>query len=226
MKKIFLAVALFQLSFFNFQFLHAQEEQQRQYVSWGVMGGPNISAYIMRVDPLLRDTLIADSVLSSMPATGLSFGLFFDYHITDRWLLQLSGDFALQQATLRYADHHSHILTFGTDVGLSVLYRTPWHGGHLLFSVGPYCHFVLYSDATEGVNLYRRQILVDPVTGKPRFAMSDIHAGAALSVGYEFANHWFVQLEAKMGVTDILNLETPGTYVYPYRGTFGVGCRF
>ncbi|MGX8712641.1 MAG: hypothetical protein ACSW8I_03010 [bacterium] len=224
MKKILLATAVFTLYTLHLPFIHAQEEQ-RQYVSWGVFGGPNISAYLMRVDPLLRDTLIADTVIKSMPATGLSFGLFFDYHVTDRWLLQFSGDFAWQQATLRYAGHHSHLLTFGSDVGLSVLYHTPWHGGYLLFSFGPYCHFVLYSAATEDVNLYRRQVLVDPVTGKPRFAMSDIHAGASLSVGYEFANHWFVRLEAKMG-TNILNFETPGTYVYPYRGTFGVGCRF
>lgn len=206
--------------------LHAQEEEQRQYVSWGVVGGPNISAYIMRVDPLLRDTLISDSVLSSMPATGLSFGLFFDYHITDRWLLQFSGDFALQQTTLRYIDHHSHMLTFGVDVGLSVVYRAPWYNGNIFFSVGPYCQFMLYSAASEGVSLYRRQVLVDPVTGKPRFALSDIHAGAALAVGYEFSGNWFVELEGKIGVNDILNLKTPGTYVYPYRATFGVGCHF
>lgn len=222
MKKIALIIFIFQFSIFNL--LHAQ--QQRQYVSWGFTAGPNISSYIMRVDPLLRDTLNADTILSSLPATGLSLGLFLDYHVTNEWYLQANGTFSLEQATLRYSDHHSHMLTLGGDAGLSVFYRHPWRGGHLLVGLGPYFHFVFYSAATEGINLYRRQIYTDPDSGKSRFAMSDIHAGAALTFGYEFAQRWLVQLDTRFGVTDILNLDTPDTYVYPYKITLGVGCRF
>ena len=127
---------------------------------------------------------------------------------------------------LRYVDHHSHMLTLGADVGFAALYRAPWRKGHLYFALGPYCHFVLYSAATEGINLYRRQIYTDPNTDKSRFAMSDIHAGVNAIVGYEFSNRWLVQMENQFGVTDILNLETKGTYVYPYKLTIGVGCRF
>ena len=47
-----------------------------------------------------------------------------------------------------------------------------------------------------------------------------------MNLGYEFRNRWLVQLENKFGVTDILHLKTPGTYVYPYKITIGVGCRF
>lgn len=203
-----------------------QAQEQRQYVSWGIVGGPNISSYIMRVDPLLRDTLIADTILSSLPATGIDIGMFLDYNITNEWYLQANGTATLEQATLRYSDHHSHMLTLGADAGLSVFYRHPWRGGHFLVGFGPYFHFVLYSAATEGINLYRRQIYTDPVTGKSRFAMSDIHAGLGLTMGYEFAQHWLVQLEGRFGITDILNLETPGTYVYPFKIALGVGCRF
>lgn len=224
MKKSFYIVALFCALLMPLASVHAQEH--RQYVSWGIVGGPNISSYIMRVDPLLRDTLIADSVLSSMPATGLSLGLFFDYHITPQWYLQANGSFSLEQATLRYNNYHSHMLTLGTDLGLSVFYRHPWRGGHLLVALGPYCHFVFYSAGTEGFNLYRRQVYTDPATGKARFAMSDIHAGLAFTLGYEFADRWIVQVDSRFGVTDILNLDSPGTYVYPFKVTFGVGCRF
>ncbi len=230
MKKTLFIAALF--SIFNFQFsistLHAQYDEQghQQYASWGFAVGPNTSSYIMRVDPLLRDTLIADTVLNSRPATGLSLGLFLDYHITAEWALQFNGQFAMEQSLLRYADHHSHILTLGSDVGVAVRYRTPWRQGHFYCAFGPYVHFVLYSGATEGINLYRRQIYTDPATGTSRFAMSDIHAGLNLTLGYEFRNRWLVQLENKFGVTDILHLKTPGTYVYPYKITIGVGCRF
>lgn len=226
MKRILLYATIFSFFLSLSPSLQAQEQEQRQYVSWGIVGGPNLSSYIMRVDPLLRDTLIADSMLNSLPATGLSLGLFFDYHITDRWYLQFNGQCSLEQSTLRYSDHHSHLLTIGIDIGLSVFYRAPWRDGHLLFALGPYCHFVRYSTATEGINLYRRQVYTDPTTGKSRFAMSDIHAGIALTLGYEFAQRWLVQAETKFGITDILNLETPGTYVYPFKVTFGVGCRF
>ncbi len=222
------SISNFQFSISNFQFfppLHAQD-YHRQYASWGFAAGPNISSYIMKVDPLLRDTLIADTVLSSLPSTGLSFGLFLDYHITDRWALQMNGQLALGQSLLRYADHHSHLLTLGTDVGLAVRYRAPWRKGAFLLSFGPYVNFILYSAATEGINLFRRQIYTNPATDKAHFAMSDIHAGLGLALGYEFSNRWLVQLESKFGVTDILNLETPGTYVYPYRLTIGVGTRF
>lgn len=202
------------------------DEPQHQYVSWGLLAGPNLSSFIMRVDPLLRDTLIMDSVLSSLPSSGLTLGLFFDYHISDSWTLQVNGNLSWEQSILRYNDRHSHLLALGTDVGLAVRYRQPWRSGHIFYALGPYCHFVLYSSGTEGIDLYRRQIYTDPVTGKDRFAMSDIHAGVSLAVGYEFRNNWLVQLEGRMGVTDILNLETPGTYVYPYKVTFGVGCCF
>ena len=221
MKKI---AVIFAVLYLSLSLAHAQE--QRQYVSWGFTAGPNLSSYIMRVDPLLRDTLIADTVLNSLPATGLSLGLFLDYHITPSWYLQANGTATLEQSTLRYSDHHSHMLTFGADAGLSVFYRHPWRGGYLLVGFGPYFHFVLYSAATEGINLYRRQIYTDPATGKSRFAMSDIHAGLGLTLGYEFAQRWLVQVESRFGVTDILNLSTPGTYVYPFKITFGVGCRF
>lgn len=221
MKRILFIIAIFLLISTNLQ---AQEEQ-RQYVSWGIVGGPNVSSYIMRVDPMLRDTLIADSALRSLPSIGLSLGAFLDYHITDRWYLQFNVIGSLEQSTLVYANHHSHMLTLSADVGLSIFYRKPWHDGHLLFSFGPFCHFVCYSEATEGINLYQRQIYSDPVTGKARFALSDIHAGLAVTVGYEFAQRWLVQIEIKGGVTDILNIDTPGTYVYPYKATFGVGCR-
>ena len=222
------SISNFQLSTFNFQFfapLHAQD-YHRQYASWGFAAGPNISSYIMKVDPLLRDTLIADTVLSSLPSTGLSFGLFLDYHITDRWALQMNGQLALGQSLLRYADHHSHLLTLGTDVGLAVRYRAPWRKGAFLLSFGPYVHFVLYSAAFFFNDTATTEIYTDPATGTSRFAMSDIHAGLNLTLGYEFRNRWLVQLENKFGVTDILHLKTPGTYVYPYKITIGVGCRF
>lgn len=223
MKKILVIAAIVSIISFQFSISHAQE--QRQYVSWGIVGGPNLSSYIMRVDPLLRDTLIADTVLNSLPATGLSLGFFLDYHITDRWYLQFFGGGALEQSTLRYNDHHSHMLTIGIDLGLSVFYRHPWREGNLLFALGPYCHFVPYSAATEGINLYSRRIRIDPVTGKSYFAMSDIHAGLCATIGYEFAQRWVVQLDGKFALTDILNLETPGTYVYPFKISFGVGVR-
>ena len=69
-------------------------------------------------------------------------------------------------------------------------------------------------------------VYTDPVTGKARFALSDIHAGLALAVGYEFKNMWQIQLDARMGITDILNLETSGTYVYPYKVSLLVGYHF
>ena len=159
MKKI---AVIFAVLYLSLSLAHAQE--QRQYVSWGFTAGPNLSSYIMRVDPLLRDTLIADTVLNSLPATGMSLGLFLDYHITPSWYLQANGTATLEQSTLRYSDHHSHMLTFGADAGLSVFYRHPWRGGYLLVGFGPYFHFVLYSAATEGINLYRRQIYTDPAT--------------------------------------------------------------
>lgn len=232
MKKALFLVAI--ISFFNFQFSTSQAQtdvwgddyDHPQYVSWGVMGGPNISSFVMRVDPLLRDTLIMDSVLSATPAVGFDMGGFFEYHITRTWSVQLNGRVGMDRATLRYSDHRNHMLTLGADFSLPVIYRTPLSTGHLIFSMAPFCHFVFYSYVDEGINLYRRQIYTDPITGKDRFALSDIHAGIALAVGYEFENNWQVQLDARMGITDILNLETPGTYVYPYKVSLLVGYHF
>lgn len=233
MKKIvFIATIIFSFLFSVFNPVSAQTEvwgddnDHPQYVSWGLQGGPNVSSFIMRVDPLLRDTLIMDSVLSATPAVGFDLGGYFEYHITRHWCVQLSGRLGMDRSTLRYSDHRSHMLTLGADFSLPVLYRTPLSSGHLFFSVAPYCHFVYFSHVDEGINLYRRQVYTDPVTGKARFALSDIHAGFALAVGYEFENMWQIQLDVRMGITDILNLETSGTYVYPYKVSLLVGYHF
>ena len=231
MKRLFF-VAIISIFNFGFTISHAQTEvwgdddDHRQTVSWGLQGGPNVSSFIMRVDPLLRDTLIMDSVLSATPAVGFDLGAYFEYHITQTWSVQLNGRLGMERTTLRYSDHRNHMLTLGADFSLPVLYRTPLSTGHLFFSAAPYCHFVFFSDADEGFNLYRRQVYTDPVTGKIRFALSDIHAGIALAVGYEFESRWQVQLDARVGITDILNLETPGTYVYPYKVSLLVGYHF
>ena len=202
------------------------DNDHRQTVSWGLMGGPNVSSFIMRVDPLLRDTLIVDSLLSATPAGGFDIGAFFEYHITRKWSVQLNGLLGMERTTLGFSDRRSHMLTLGADFSLPVLCHVPLSSGILFFSVAPYCHFVFYSHVDEGINLYRRQVYIDPDTGKVRFALSDIHAGVALAVGYEFRNKWQVQLAARMGITDILNLETPGTYVYPYKVSLMVGYHF
>ena len=202
------------------------DDDHRQTVSWGLQGGPNLSSFIMRVDPLLRDTLIMDSVLSATPSIGFDLGAFFEYGITRRWSVQLNGRLGMESATLRYSDRHIHMLTLGGDFSLPVIYRTTLSAGQLFFSLAPYCHFVFFSDADEGFNLYRRQVFNDPATGKVRFALSDIHAGVAVAVGYEFESRWQVQLDGRIGITDILNLETPGTYVYPYKVSLLVGYHF
>jgi hypothetical protein len=232
MKKILFIVAI--ISFFDLQCSVSlaqsdswdDDDYHLQFVSWGLQGGVNASSFIMRVDPLLRDTLIMDSVLSATPAMGVDLGAFFEYRITDHWRVQLSARMGMDRATLRYSDHRSNMLTLGADFALPVLYRTPFSTGSIFFSVAPYCHFVFFSDVTEGINLYRRQIYTDPVTGKDRFALSDIHAGIDLAVGYEFESHWQLQLDARFGITDILNLETPGTFVYPYKVSLLVGYHF
>lgn len=232
MKKAFFLVAIFSFVSFLLSPCLAQgdvwgdDNDHRQTVSWGLQGGGNISSFIMRVDPLLRDTLIMDSVLSATPRAGVDIGAFFEYHITRRWSVQLNGRLGMDRTALSYSDHRSHMLTLGTDFSLPVTYRLPLSSGSLFFSLAPFCHFVFYSYVDEGVNLYRRQVYTDPATGKVRFALSDIHAGIALAAGYEFENRWQLQLDARMGITDILNLETPGTYVYPYKVSLLVGYRF
>ena len=232
MKKIFVIAAILLPFTFPLSPCYAQTEvwgdddDHRQTISWGLQGGGNISSFVMRVDPLLRDTLIMDSVLSATPGVGVDVGAFFEYHITRRWSVQLNGRLGMDRTTLSFSTHRSHMLTLGTDFSLPVIYRVPSSSGNLFFSVAPFCHFVFYSYVDEGINLYRRQVYTDPVTGKVRFALSDIHAGVALAVGYEFENRWQLQLDARMGITDILNLETPGTYVYPYKVSLLVGYRF
>lgn len=232
MKKILFIVAIISPFTFHLSPCLAQTEvwgddnDHPQYVSWGLMGGPNVSSFIMRVDPLLRDTLIMDSVLSATPALGFDVGAYFEYHVTQKWSVQMNGRLGIDRATLSYSDHRSHMLTLGADFSLPVLYRTPLSTGQFFVSVAPFCHFVFYSYVNEGINLYRRQVYTDPVTGKVRFALSDIHAGIALAAGYEFASRWQVMLDARVGITDILNLETPGTYVYPYKVSLLVGYHF
>ena len=232
MKKILLIAAIISPFTFHLSPCLAQTEvwgdddDHRQYVSWGLQGGGNVSSFIMRVDPLLRDTLIMDSVLSATPAVGFDVEAFFEYHITRTWSVQLNGRFGMDRATLRYSDRRNQMLTLGADFALPVIYRVPLSRGSVFFSVAPYCHFVFYSQVDEGISLYRRQIYTDPETGKDRFALSDIHAGVALAVGFEFENNWQVQLDARIGITDILNLETPGTYVYPYKVSLLVGYHF
>jgi hypothetical protein len=217
MKRIVLALLLVQIPIFAFaQSNLDDDEPNRQIVSWGLFGGPSLSGY----------TSGPNDTLYSKPSVGLDVAAYLAYHISDRWHLQLATALNLERIGISSPVNGNRMLTtFGLDIFLPLMYRLPTADGTWLIGAGPYCHFVFGSDVNQGLNPYHHRVSVDPVTGKPRFALCDFNSGVDIIAGYEFRSGWMLRLDGKIGFTDLLNYEAAG-YLLPYKITVSLGYCF
>ncbi|MBP5516101.1 MAG: PorT family protein [Bacteroidales bacterium] len=199
------------------------EDENRQYVSWGIASGVNITG--CRYD-LTTATNVPDKVQAS---PGFEAGAFLEYHITRKWSLQMWTSGKIERVRLEKSGESNYLTTYGMDITIPVVYRIDANKGQWMLSTGPFSHFVIFNSISgEGSieNPYSRTIGTDPRTGEPRFALNDFNAGLAIAVGYEFKSHWQTRLEFKWGITDLLNVDSHDLYVKPYTVSLHVAYHF
>lgn len=195
----------------------------RQHTTWGFVTGPNMLNYSLNLESA------ADSPDRATPGIGAELGLFLDYHITDSWALRFSPSAGMEHINLFKGTDDGHLFTFALELGIALEYTFKIQNSTFNINLGPYSHFVLASTLYGSDNLtnpYSRTIDSDPFTEQPNFAIGDFNAGLAFAIAYQFPSWWFVQLELKYGVTDLLNADSQRLYVRPFKTVISVGRRF
>ena len=214
-KIVFLAATLF---FVNNTFAQYDEEENefRQYTSWGVSFGPNITNYNLKMD---SGQDVPDKV---SPSIGAEAGIQLDYHITELWGIELSTSANMEHIVLHKDDIEPHLLTFGLDIAvLATTWRTNPMSG-LQLGIGPYSHFVIANIMTGTsamANPYSRVVGINPRTNEPTFALGNFNAGLEIAAALNFDPQWAVRLEVKYGITDLLTTDIQRTYVRPLKVT-------
>jgi len=186
---------------------------------------------------------IAESRMSAYPGGGLEGGAFLDYHFTKNLLVEVQMVLALQNATLVATDADPGFLfwdkrqkteladlrIFGMDIPFYLVGIVQLGSGHLRLGAGAYTHFTFASwvpGNQDFVTPYKRIVSTDEATGKPRYALSDTHAGFGMLAGYEFPSGLQINLGCKYSIIDIINYESDYSHAHPYKLTVGLGWRF
>ena len=213
LQIVLLAASLLYTNYATAQYVD-DENEFRQYTSWGVAWGPNITNYNLKMD---SGQEVPDRV---SPSIGAEAGIQLDYHISEVWGVELSTSANMEHIVLHKNDMDPHLLTFGLDIAVLA---TTWHTkplNGLQLGLGPYTHFVMANMMTGSsamANPYTRVVGINPRTNEPTFALGNFNAGLELAAALDFNNQWAVRLEVKYGITDLLTTDIQRMYVRPLK---------
>lgn len=224
MKQI-ISIVLIVIVNCQLSIVNSQEtlDDYKQHTSWGVATGVNLLHYNLN----LESTVGAPD--KTKPGIGAEMGLFLDFHISPSWAIRMAPSAGLEHINLYKDNENGHLVTFATEFALSIEYTINCGLSTINFNLGPYSHFVIASTlygSDHLTNPYSRTIASDPITEEPTFAIGDLNAGFAFSVAYQLPSLWFVQLDFKYDVNDILNADSHRLYVQPFKAILSIGHRF
>ena len=233
MRRLFLFILL---GLACAQTLRAQDADSLKIkpVSVGVILQGNFAGESMYID---------EFHLSAYPGGGVESGVFLDYNLTRNLSVEVQLLLALQNGSYVASDydpgflfwHRRRVSTladlrlFGMDIPFYLIGVIPAGNGFVRLGAGPYTHFTFatWIPGDDGfVTPYKRIVSEDEATGKPRYALSDTHAGFGIQAGYEFSTRLQLNLGFKYSILDIINYESEKSHAHPYKLTFGLGWRF
>ena len=216
--------------------LHAQDADSLKFkpVTLGALLQANFAG---------EDMYIAESGLSAYPGFGIEAGAFIDYHLTRRLLVEVQAVLCLQNGSYVSTDKDLGFLfwhrrpiscladmrLWGLDIPLFLTYTFPIGTGQFRAGAGVFTHITFDAWCPGDPNFitpYNRVVSYSDVTGKPRYALSDSHAGPAVQFGYKFDCGLMVNLSGKFSVIDIINYESKLSYARPYKISLGLGWQF
>ena len=203
----------------------------RQHTTWGFTTGVNILNYSLNLESAVG------APDRAAPGIGSEAALFLDYHISQPCALRFAPSIGMEHINLYKGNDDGHLFTFVLELGIAFEYSIPLQSSRQLnILFGPYSHFVLASTlygSDELRNPYSRTTVsvvtdsqTDPVIEQPSFAIGDLNSGIALAVAYQMQSLWFIQLDLKYGITDLLNTDSHRLYVQPFKALLSVGRRF
>ena len=233
MRRLFLFILL---GLACAQTLRAQDADSLKIkpVSVGVILQGNFAGESMYID---------EFHLSAYPGGGVESGVFLDYNLTRNLSVEVQLLLALQNGSYVASDydpgflfwHRRRVSTladlrlFGMDIPFYLIGVIPAGNGFVRLGAGPYTHFTFatWIPGDDGfVTPYKRIVSEDEATGKPRYALSDTHAGFGIQAGYEFSTRLQLNLGFKYSILDIINYESEYSHAHPYKITCGLGWRF
>lgn len=198
------------------------DEANRQYTSWSIVAGPNISGYRFS----LQATDNAPDRIS--PATGFDLGSAISYHIMSDWQLRLTALTGLERTKLKQDSETTTLSSLGADIVAQAGYRIELQGTQIQLLAGPYTHFIIASQSSNHIisNPFNRTIANNPRTDNTLFALGEFSAGGAVTIVLQLKSKWMLALDTRWGLTDMLNAESHELYVRPYKVALLAGYSF
>jgi len=218
-KIITFLIALLAFGSAGAQIYDDEESEKRQKVSLGTLVGLNTSGLVVH---------LPEEVLSANAGVAGEIILFTEYHINEIWGIRLVVAPSLERVGLVRAATTRSMMSTGTlDIALPLTMRLPVDKGAWFAGVGPFSRFVLGGGMSDGSQLpYTQQVGLDSITGEPRYAVDKFGSGFNALIGYENLGGLIVQVEGRMGLTNILNTETYRGEMWPFKVVVSAGYRF
>ena len=195
------------------------DPEERQKVSVGVLMGMNASNIAVSMP---------DNEFDARAGLAAELSLFTEYHINKTWGVRLVVAPSVERMGWSTGTGSWCTISTGTlDVALPLAFRMPVGQNWCFVGLGPYSRFVVGGAMSDGSQLpYMLQVGLDTLTGEPRYAVDKFGSGFAALLGYETARGLMLQVDVRMGLTNILNTETYRGRMLPYKVVASVGWRF
>jgi hypothetical protein len=210
MKKIVLAFAIIMMVGVAPASAQGIVSLIKSRVSVGVKGEGNYSGFLFKDAGDMKSTM----------GVGGGFGGFIKFDITRHIAIQQDFMFVYQTSDLEQNGTKDTYQYLGSEVPIYITGQ--WgtlSGGRIYAGVGPYLSMGFTAKMKDSdLNLYKK---VDGTTPMKRFS-----GGAAAYIGYEFFFGLQVNVNYKIGATNILDRKIGDTKMFPHSISAGIGYRF
>ena len=197
--------------------VNCQEEPFRQHLSWGVFVSPNLTGWSHNLDTI---STAPDRI---HPHFGVDAGFYLNFHVTPQWSILFGSNITLEQLRLSTNNENDNLSTLGADIDLSLSFSIPCNNLTISLALGPYTHFMLYDLSNDpAMHPYSRNFSYNPRNEEPVFRLNDFNAGVAAQISCLNKDGWQLFCKFRLGITDILNIDSHRLFVRPYKLSLGL----
>lgn len=208
------------------------QEALPRLVSGGIMGGANISNFIITRD---------HNTMSSYMRIGGEIGGFLDFALIKHFAIQPQVIFTAQENYFHAGESANHLWSFGMEIPVYFLGRFgSMEKGYVQFGGGIFTHFTFASNiANKFRNVDESEAATPAPTPKDThdysrlYSLHNNHFGICATVGYEFPIGIQINLHYKVSLSDVAGFysemkgqEIADALIYPQSISLLLGYRW
>ena len=212
MRKLFFAILIFAATIKG---IYAQNKNDGQVkTTWGIKTEFNSSGFIIS----------KTSDVAGEMKIGASGGGFVNFEIAEHFALQGELMYHYRTSDINISGLHRDFRFWGMQIPIYAIYQWKFARECKFYAgLGPYAEFGFDAKlkwAGEKLDLYKKDVTTEVST------MKDSDVGFGIIIGYEFAKGIQVNVDYKIGVTNILDANISALKMFPHAAGLGIGYRF